>query len=388
MEEFAKIIRENVFLFLLLFFVAGIVAGILGVGRSRQEKKRAVLQKPSDYILGMYSLFIGEIEIAVKKLSSVVEKLPDAVEIYLALGNIYRNRGQLEKAIKIHKDLLRRSSLTQDERILALDALGTDYRVAGLYDRALQTFKDALAFNPKDTYALSQLVKLSEDRNEWDRAYEYAKELFKKSKLVDSRTLSYQLVKKGETLEQEGKRFKAYISYKKAIKILPENTIAYLNLIKLHLKENNFEKARDTFEKVIDKYPQKFHYFADLMKDVYFSNYLEKLREIALVRHYKRALFIYLEESERNGNVEELKNCLELLVKYYPRSRTLHKKIFKLISERKLDQEFIEQISNSLSSSKDTLDPFVCIYCGYKTQDILLRCPNCKEWNSFADTEN
>lgn len=388
MEEFAKIIRENVFLFLLLFFVAGIVAGILGVGRSRQEKKRAVLQKPSDYILGMYSLFIGEIEIAVKKLSSVVEKLPDAVEIYLALGNIYRNRGQLEKAIKIHKDLLRRSSLTQDEKILALDALGTDYRVAGLYDRALQTFKDALAFNPKDTYALSQLVKLSEDRNEWDRAYEYARELFKKSKLVDSRTLSYQLVKKGETLEQEGKRFKAYISYKKAIKILPENTIAYLNLIKLHLKENNFEKARDTFEKVIDKYPQKFHYFADLMKDVYFSNYLEKLREIALVRHYKRALFIYLEESERNGNVEELKNCLELLVKYYPRSRTLHKKIFKLISERKLDQEFIGQISNSLSSSKDTLDPFVCIYCGYKTQDILLRCPNCKEWNSFADTEN
>lgn len=388
MEEFSRIIKENIFLFLFLFFAGGILVGILGVRRNKQTRKSAVLQKPSDYILGMYSLFIGEIETAVKKLSSVVEKLPDAVEVYLALGNIYRNRGQLEKAIKIHKDLLKRSGLTQDERILALDALGTDYRVAGLLDRALQTFKDALAFNPKDTYALSQLVKLSEDRNEWDKAYEYAKELFKKSKLVDSKTLSYQLVKKGETLEKEGKRFKAYISYKKAIKILPENTIGYLNLIRLYLKEKNIEKARETFEKLIEKYPQKFHYVSDLIKELYPSEYEEKLKEIALSRHYKRALFTYLDEVEKSGKGEEIKIALETLVKFYPRSRTLHKKIFKLISEGKLEEEFIKKISIALSSSKETLDPFVCIHCGYKTQDILLRCPNCKEWNSFADTEN
>lgn len=388
MEEFAKIISENIYLFLFLFFVGGVLAGVLGVRREGQAKKSVILQKPSDYILGMYSLFIGEIETAVKKLSSVVEKLPDAVEVYLALGNIYRNRGQLEKAIKIHKDLLKRASLTQDERILALDALGTDYRVAGLLDRSLQTFKDALAFNPKDTYALSQLVKLSEDRNEWDKAYEYAKELFKKSKLVDSKTLSYQLVKKGEVLEQEGKKFKAYISYKKAIKILPENTIAYLSLIKLYIKDGNIEKARGAFEKVIEKYPQKFHYFADLIKDLYPSNYQDKLREIALNRHYKRALLIYLDECEKNGQIEEVKKALENLAKFYPRSRTLQKKVFRLISEEKLDKEFIQKISGLLSSSKESSDPFLCIYCGYKTQDILLRCPNCKEWNSFADTEN
>lgn len=388
MEEFSKIIKEDIFLFLSLFFVGGILVGVLGIRRNKQTRKSAVLQKPSDYILGMYSLFIGEIETAVKKLSAVVEKLPDAVEVYLALGNIYRNRGQLEKAIKIHKDLLKRSGLTQDERILALDALGTDYRVAGLLDRALQTFKNALAFNPKDTYALSQLVKLSEDRNEWDKAYEYAKELFKKSKLVDSKTLSYQLVKKGETHEQEGKRFKAYLSYKKAIKILPENTIAYLNLIKLYLKDKNIEKARETFEKVIEKYPQKFHYFVDLIRELYSSNYLEKLREIALLRHFKRALFIYVEEVEKSGKKEEVKNALETLVKHYPRSRTLQKKIFKLISEGKLEEDFVQKISAALSSTRESLEPFVCIHCGYKTQDILLRCPNCKEWNSFADTEN
>lgn len=388
MEEFSRIIIQNLFLFLFLFFVGGILVGVLGVRKNEKGRKNSVLEKPSDYILGMYSLFIGEIDTAVKKLSSVVEKLPDAVEVYLALGNIYRNRGQLEKAIKIHKDLLKRSGLTQDEKILALDALGTDYRVAGLLDRALQTFKDALAFNPKDTYALAQLVKLSEDRNEWDKAYEYAKELFKRSKLVDSKVLSYQLVKKGETLEKEDKKFKAYISYKKAIKILPENTIAYLNIIKLYLKEGKLDKARTTYEKVIEKYPQKFHYFVNHIKELYPANYIEKLREIALLRHYKRALFIYLEEIEKEGKIGDFKEAIDTLVKFYPRSRNLHKKIFKLISEGKLESNFLKEISFSLSNAKETLDPFVCIYCGYKTMDILLRCPNCKEWNSFTDTEN
>ncbi|MCX7830116.1 MAG: tetratricopeptide repeat protein, partial [Acidobacteria bacterium] len=205
---------------------------------------------------------------------------------------------------------------------------------------------------------------------------------------IRDRTLSYQLVKKGEMLESDGKRFKAYISYKKAIKIFPENTIAYLNIIRLHLKENNIEKARATFEKVIEKYPQKFHYFVDLIKELYSQSYQEKLKEIALVRRYKRALFIYLEEVEKKGTMEEIKTALETLVKYYPRSRTLQKKIFKLISEEKIDKDFVMKISSALSASKETLDPFVCINCGYKTQDILLRCPNCKEWNSFADTEN
>jgi lipopolysaccharide biosynthesis regulator YciM len=387
MDEFRKIIFENLFLFLLLIFVAGILVGVMGFKR-KKVKTKAIFEKPSDYILGMYSLFMGEMDNAVKRLSAVVEKVPHAIEVYLALGNIYRNRGQLEKAIKIHKDLLLRTDLTTEARILALDALGTDYRVGGFLDRSLNTFKEALALDPKDTYALTQLVKLCEDRNEWDTAYEYAKQLFKRSKLVDAKTLSYQLVKKGESLEEEGKSFKSYICYKKALRILPENTIASLSLVKLHLKEGRREKARTTFETALERFPQKSYIFFEYLKKIYKDEYLSKLREIALMRHQKRALLLYLEEMKKENNIEEIKLTLLDLAKNFPKSRNLEMALFQFAKEEKISFEDIKNIANILSSSRELKDPFICIYCGYKTMDVLPRCPNCKEWNSFSDSES
>jgi lipopolysaccharide biosynthesis regulator YciM len=392
MEGFSSLISQNAFLFLAVTFFAGMAAGILGIKKGKTKKSDAILSRPSDYILGMYSLFTGETENAIKRLSSVVEKLPDAVEVYLALGNLYRQRGQLEKAIRIHKTLLQRSGLKQEERILALDALGTDYRVGGFLDRAHQAFRDALALDPKDTYALAQLVKLSEERGEWDKAYEYAKELFKKSRLVDSKTLSYHLLKKGEALAEAGKHFSAAISYKKAIRLHAENTLAYLALVNLYLKDEKPDKAQKTFENVVERFPHKSYIFFPLLKRLYPSGggteYLDVLKKIALERHQKRALLMYLDEIESLGRPEDIQVIVRDLVNHFPRSRIVQKKVFKLINEGKIGDGFLSDISAALSKEKELNDQFVCVYCGYKTGEILPRCPNCKEWNSFADSEN
>lgn len=392
MQGFSDLISQHTFLFLAVVFFAGMVVGILGVRKAKAGRTQSTISRPSDYILGMYSLFTGETESAIKRLSSVVEKLPDAVEVYLALGNLYRQRGQLEKAIRIHKTLLQRSGLMQEERILALDALGTDYRVGGFLDRALQAFRDALALDPKDTYALAQLVKLCEDRGEWDKAYDYAKELFKKSRLVDSKTLSYHLLKKGEALSEAGKSFSAVISFRKAIRLHSENTLAYMALITLYMKDGKLEKAQKTFDTVIERFPHKSYVFFPLLKKLYPSEggreYIEILRKIALGRHQKRALLLYLEEIENGGRPDEIQGVIRDLVKHFPRSRIVQKKVFRLINEGKIEGGFLSEISGALSREKELNDQFVCVYCGYRTGEILPRCPNCKEWNSFADSEN
>jgi len=393
MEGFSSVFAQNAFLILAVTFLAGMAAGALGVRKVKAGRKQASVSRPSDYILGMYSLFTGETENAIKRLSSVVEKLPDAVEVYLALGNLYRQRGQLEKAIRIHKTLLQRSGLKQEERILALDALGTDYRVGGFLDRALQAFRDALALDPKDTYALAQLVKLSEDRGEWDKAYDYARELFKKSRLVDSKTLSYHLLKKGEKLAEEGASFRAAVSFKKAIRLHSENTLAYMALVSLYMKDNDLARARRTFDTVIERFPHKSYVFFPLLKKLYPSTgdgpeYLEILKKIALGRHQKRALILYLDEIENLGRAEEVQLVVRDLVKHFPRSRIVQKRVFRLINEGKIEGAFLSEISAAFSREKELNDQFVCVYCGYRTGEILPRCPNCKEWNSFADSEN
>lgn len=391
MEGFSSLIAQHAFLFISLTFLAGVAVGILGIKKGAAKKPASLLSRPSDYILGMYSLFTGETDTAIKKLSAVVEKLPDAVEVYLALGNLYRQRGQLEKAIRIHKTLLQRSGLKQEERILALDALGTDYRVGGFLDRAYQTFKDSLALDPKDTYALAQLVKLSEERNEWDNAYEYARELFKKSRLIDSKTLSYHLVKKGETLAEAGQNFKASMAYKKALRLLSDNTLAYKGLITLYIKEGNVSKARKTFEDVVERYPHKSYIFFPMLKELYPSaqgfDYMETLRKIAVERHQKRALLLYLDELEALGKDDENREVVRDLVKHFPRSRIVQKRVFTLIGEGKIADDFLLEVSRFLAKEKELSDQFVCVYCGYKTGEILPRCPNCKEWNPFTDSE-
>ncbi|HNQ78183.1 MAG TPA: tetratricopeptide repeat protein [Acidobacteriota bacterium] len=394
MQGFSSLISQHAFLFLAIVFFAGMLVGILGVRKAKASKSQAAISRPSDYILGMYSLFTGETESAIKRLSSVVEKLPDAVEVYLALGNLYRQRGQLEKAIRIHKTLLQRSGLKQEERILALDALGTDYRVGGFLDRALQSFRDALALDPKDTYALAQLVKLCEERGEWDKAYDYAKELFKKSRLVDSKTLSYHLLKKGESLAEEGRSFRAAVSFKKAIRLHSENTLAYMALISLYMKDEKTDKARKTFDTVIERFPHKSYIFFPLLKKLYppgektGPEYLDILKKIALERHQKRALLLYVEEMESRGRDEEIRGAVRDLVKHFPRSRIVQKKVFRLINEGKIEGVFLSEVSAALSKEQQLNDQFVCVYCGYRTGEILPRCPNCKEWNSFSDSEN
>ncbi len=96
MQGFSSLISQHAFLFLAIVFFAGMLVGILGVRKAKASKSQAAISRPSDYILGMYSLFTGETESAIKRLSSVVEKLPDAVEVYLALA-IFTGRGASSK---------------------------------------------------------------------------------------------------------------------------------------------------------------------------------------------------------------------------------------------------------------------------------------------------
>lgn len=387
METFSKIICENIFTFIILTFLGGLIVGVLGVKKVKGVSK-IKRETSKDYLIGIFSFLNGDIDEAIKKLSIAVDRVPYAIEAYLILGNIYRRRGQLEKAIKIHRDLLKRSDLKDYERILVLNALGTDYKIAGFLDRALKTFKDVLALNPKDIYALSMLVRLSEDRDEWDMAYEYAKMLFKLTKNMDSKILSFQLIKKGEMLESQNEDKKALYSFKKAIKIYRENTVAYYFLMKVYLKLNEKEKARELFENVIEKFRDKAHLFLEIGKEIYEERYLDVLKNLAFEKHIKRAFIVYIEELLKNQKPEEAKKAIIEFSKLFPRSRYLHRKIISFISSDFGNMEFLKSVANNVLQKKEALDPFVCVQCGYKTIDVLLRCPNCKEWNSFIDMEN
>ena len=376
----------------ILVFLFGLFLGArLPFRRARSDEKRDARQSP-DYIRGMYAMLTGDVETAIERLSRVVELSTEPIEVYLALGNLYRQRGQIDRAIRVHQSLLTRHRLSEEERVLALNALGSDFRTGGFMDRSLRTFKDALALNPKDPDALSQLVKISEDLGEWGDAYDYAVRLQKVQRHRDTRHLSYLLAQKARFMAEGGMHFRAAWALRRAIRLNPENMLAFIFLAELYLKVGKPDRALRFMQKGLREMPHKSFMVIALLKEIYLGRqdaegYLKTLHSLALEHHQKRAMIQELQEFselKRSGQAEEV---VRNLVKHFGRSRLVQRLVWDMKRKGTLPENLEREVALTLSTSEQMMDPFSCIYCGYKTLDILHRCPNCKEWNSFSDGE-
>ena len=377
---------------IILVFIFGLFLGArLPFGRSQKGQKKDPRQSP-DYIRGMYAMLTGDVETAIERLSRVVEVSTEPIEVYLALGNLFRQRGQIDRAIRVHQSLLTRHGLSEEERVLALNALGSDFRTGGFMDRSQRTFRDALALNPKDPDALSQLVKISEDLGEWAEAYDYAVRLQKVQRYKDPRTLSYLLGQKAQHLADGGMHFRAAWFLRRAIRLHPENILAYLSLSQLHLKVGKTDRSLKIIQRGLKEMPHKLFMALPLLKEIYLKKqdtegYLKMLHLLAHEHHQKRAMVQELQEFIELKNHDRAREVVRSLVKHFGRSRLVQRHLWDMKRKGLMDQELEQEVAQTLSSSEQMMDPFICIYCGYKTLEILPRCPNCKEWNSFSDGE-
>lgn len=377
---------------LLGLFVLGVLLGSRLPFRISRKVMAENPRQHSDYIQGMHDMLTGEVDGAVEHLSRVVELSTEPVEVYLALGYLYRQKGQVDRAIRVHQSLLVRAGLRPEERVLALNALGADFRAAGLLDRALRSFRDAVALHPRDAYALNQLVKLSEDLGDWAAAYDYAVRLQDVQRHRDPRALSYLLTQKARKMAEERQHLRAAWAYRRAQRLLPENMLARIFLADMYLSLRKGPKALRTLREAMRELPFKSYMALDRLKEAHrqageMDGYFKTLWTLGREQHQKRALLLYLQELLDVGRTEPVPTVVKDLVHHFGRSRLVQRTLWDLQRRGLLSGELLAEVAGELAGSEHMQDPFTCIYCGYKTLEILHRCPNCKEWNSFADGE-
>src|SRR5687768_5703599 len=133
------------------------------------DRRRA--RESPHYMLGLNFLVADQIDPAIQELTKAAQAAGDALEIHLILGNLYREKGQVGRAIQEHQALLQRPNLRQLEHASVLLCLGLDYKRGGFVDRALSAFNDVLRLDPDNEHALSNLEKLYEEQHQWDDAY-------------------------------------------------------------------------------------------------------------------------------------------------------------------------------------------------------------------------
>src|ERR1700752_3002747 len=151
------------------------------------DRRRA--RESPHYILGLNFLVANQIDLAIEELTRAASVDADALEVHMILGNLYREKGQVGKAIMMHQALLQRSRLSRVEHAYVLLCLGLDYKRGGVVERAFEAFTEVLRLDPKNEYALLNLQKLHEDQHQWSEAYDTRQRLTKLA-AIDSRPRS------------------------------------------------------------------------------------------------------------------------------------------------------------------------------------------------------
>ena len=155
-----------------LFFGLGWIAARIDIKQIVSESRAL----PRSYFKGLNFLLNEQPDKAIEAFIEVVKVDPETVELHFALGSLFRRRGEYDRAIRMHQNLLERADLEAGQKVLALTELGEDYLKAGILDRAEEVFKK-LEKTTQASAARAHLLEIYEQEKDWSRAIELVKSL-------------------------------------------------------------------------------------------------------------------------------------------------------------------------------------------------------------------
>ncbi|GAA0486159.1 MULTISPECIES: lipopolysaccharide assembly protein LapB [Tatumella] len=169
-------------LLFLLLPVAAAYGWYMGRRSAQQDKKQEANRLSRDYVAGVNFLLSNQQDKAVDLFLDMLKEDSGTIEAHLTLGNLFRSRGEVDRAIRIHQSLMESTSLDYDQRLLAIQQLGRDYLAAGLYDRAEDMFSQLTDETDFREGALQQLLLIYQQTSDWTQAIETAERLVKLGK--------------------------------------------------------------------------------------------------------------------------------------------------------------------------------------------------------------
>ena len=392
--------------FVLLIGLLALLAG-LAVGKAWERYKlqdgvwidRRRTRESPHYMLGLNFLVANQIDQAIEELSKAAEAAGDPLEIHLILGNLYREKGQIGRAIQAHQALLQRPKLRRLEHANVLLCLGLDYRGGGFVDRAIEAFTEVLKLDPSNRYALSNLEKLYEDQHQWDQAYAARQKLAAMTSGTDGsaesprhdEVLAFlenefgQAALKGNDLREAARRFEA------AIERDARNAPARLSLGDVLAREGKMPDAIAVWERLIDVSPDRAYLAFSRLESAYsaagapdrFRALCDKL--IAANPQDWRARLALARFTASQGDPSGAIELLFEALAHNPHSLALHQTIWQTLSTLHLPPALVRRYVDLTRDAIFYLDPHVCLRCRYRSTELLWQCPHCHEWNSFVE---
>jgi lipopolysaccharide biosynthesis regulator YciM len=386
-------------------FLAALVGLLIGlaVGKAWERYKlqegrwidRRRARESPHYILGLNSLVANHLDRAIEELAQAARLQPDALEIEMILGNLYREKGQVGRAITIHQALLQRPKLTRLEHAYILLCLGLDYKRGGFVDRALEAFNEVLRLEPQNPYALVNLQKLHEEQHQWREAHDVRQRLVAISDAADQprnrQILAFIENELGRDRLKQLDYKAAAARFDAAVELDARTVPAYLNLGDVRFSEGKLAGAAEAWERVVEVSPERAYLAFDRLESLYRTQHqLGRFQELCqrLIRANPKDWRAHLALARHVMAEGRTPDALELLfeaLSHSPHALTIHQTIWHALLSSGLEPALVNRYTELTRQSVFYLDPHVCQRCHYRSTELLWQCPHCHEWDTFVE---
>ena len=378
---------------LLLLPVAAFTGWLVGRRGPSVKDERGCTDIPADYLKGMNYLLNEQPDKAIDTFIQMLDVDSNTVETHLALGGLFRRRGEVDRAIRIHQNLIARPTLKKDERTQALFELGQDYMRAGLLDRA-ETLLSELADNEQRHYsALKLLLDIYQQEKEWQKAIQVAKKYEVRTGDNLSASIAQFYCELAEQVRAAGEPLRALKLLKKALNEDRSCVRASLLEAEIEITAGDEKSALRAAQRVEQQDAAFISEALPLIKRCYqtsgrvddFNRYLQRLLKDHSSISVVLELAVLIREAQGEDAAEEfVTDFLRHTPSVFGIERLIELNLERVNDEVKDKLLVLKQVTGDILKNKPM---YQCHHCGFNGRTLHWQCPSCKGWNTVKPVQ-
>ncbi|HBM2891853.1 TPA: lipopolysaccharide assembly protein LapB [Klebsiella oxytoca] len=377
-------------LLFLLLPVAAAYGWYMGRRSAQQSKQDDASRLSRDYVTGVNFLLSNQQDKAVDLFLDMLKEDTGTVEAHLTLGNLFRSRGEVDRAIRIHQSLMESASLTYDQRLLAVQQLGRDYMAAGLYDRAEGMFKQLVDETDFRLGALQQLLQIYQSTSDWQSAIEVAERLVKLGKEKHRGEIANFWCELALQQMAGNDLDKAMALLKKGAAADKNSARVSIMMGRVWMEKGDYAKAVESLERVIEQDKELVGETLEMLQTCYqqlgkIDEWEAFLRRCADENTGATADLMLAQILEQREGIESAQNYVTRQLERHPTMRVFHKLIDYHINEAeegraKQSLGVLRQMVGEQVRSKPR---YRCQKCGFTAHTMYWHCPSCRSWSTI-----
>ncbi|MDJ1655637.1 lipopolysaccharide assembly protein LapB [Raoultella sp. Ech2A] len=377
-------------LLFLLLPVAAAYGWYMGRRSAQQSKQDDASRLSRDYVTGVNFLLSNQQDKAVDLFLDMLKEDTGTVEAHLTLGNLFRSRGEVDRAIRIHQSLMESASLTYDQRLLAVQQLGRDYMAAGLYDRAEDMFKQLVDETDFRLSSLQQLLQIYQATSDWQSAIDVAERLVKLGKEKHRGDIANFWCELALQQMANSDMDKAMSLLKKGAAADRNSARVSIMMGRVWMEKGDYPKAVESLERVINQDKELVGETLEMLQTCYqqlgkIDEWEAFLRRCADENTGATAELMLAQILEQREGIEAAQSYVTRQLERHPTMRVFHKLMDYHLNEAEEGRakESLGVLRNMVGEQVRSKPRYRCQKCGFTAHSLYWHCPSCRSWSTI-----